>query len=381
MTLQLPAHLANRQSHNIAEKAVVGLGTAIPPHISIRGNTFTAVDAAGNEAPIGALLDIVVVDSAEQPAKRYYKNKWTPDSNEPPTCWSSNGIVPNAAATERQARTCVECAQNERGSAVSAMSGVAIKACRDEKWLAVLLPQWPQMLFQLVVTPGSFKNWQGFAKNFGNGVDISDVITRVSFQPQVNGVLVFEILGYAQNNPQYITQDILIVLEAAWAENKTDALVGRSGQPALPAPERQPQNYVVAEGPNPVPFSPTVQPVPAAVTGFVLAPVNTSVPTATATSTAEQPTQRRRRRTAAEMAQANAPTPQGQTGFASAPAQQPAPFAPQAQPAPFMPATAPAQPAAAPAAPQGNGAQFGIQSGAAPNSDITAMLQGVFGKK
>lgn len=373
MTLQLPAHLANRQSHNIAEKAVVGLGAAIPPHISIRGNTFTAVDAAGNEAPIGALLDIVVVDSAEQPAKRYYKNKWTPDSNEPPTCWSSNGVVPDAAATERQARTCAECAQNERGSAVSAMSGVAIKACRDEKWLAVLLPQWPQMLFQLVVTPGSFKNWQSFAKNFGNGVDISDVITRVSFQPQVNGVLVFEILGYAQNNPQYITQDILGVLEAAWAENKTDALVGRSEQVALPAPI-QTQTVLPAVGQplpqqQPAPFVPAAAPAAAQPSQTQVAPAQfagVSQPEA-----AQQP--RRRRRTAAEMAQANTP----QTGFASPAAQQPAPFAPQAQPAPFMPSMAPAQPAA----PQGNGAQFGIQPGAAPNPELAQMLQGVFGKK
>ena len=375
MTLQLPAHLANRQSRNIAEKASAGLGVAMPPHVSIRGNTFTLVDAGGNEAPfpVGTPLDMVVVDSAKLPAKRFYKNKWTPDSNEPPTCWSSNGITPDTSATEKQSPTCAACPQNARGSAVSAISGVAIKACRDEKWLAILLPQYPTMLFQLVVTPGSFKNWQAYTKNFGgsSGVDVSDVITRVTFQPQVNGVLQFEILGYAQNNPQYIDGNILAVLEKAWAEKSTDVLVGRTepaGLPAIPAPlgpapapafnpMQQP-----AQVQPPVPFVPTPAPV-AATPGMSATPAPT-----VATTSPSEAAPRRRRRTAAEMAAANG----------AAPAAQPAPFQPAPAPAqaPFMPAAAPA-----PAAPAGNGAQFGIQPGAAPQSDMRTMLSKVFPQK
>ncbi len=374
MTLALPAHLQGRASPNIVEQASAGIGGSVPPHVSIRGNCFTLVDAGGNEAPfpVGAPLDIVIAaSSGTPPPKRYYDKPWTPDSNEPPTCWSINGVVPDAGATEKQARTCAECPKNERGSAVSKISGAAIKACRDEKWLAVLLPAYPNMMFQLVITPGSFKNWQAYTKNFGNGVDLCDVITRITFQPQVNGVLVFEILGYAQNSPQYVSADIRGVLEAAWAEKKTDVLVGKSDQPiALPAPSQQTVAgpgyetapvHLTTGGPGatqPVPF------VPAQFAPNVAAPQAPAFQTPATASPSEQP-QRRRRRTAAEMAAAQAP--QGPQGGAGTPPMQ-APFAPQQ----FQPA---------PAASAGNGATFGMQAGAAPNADLTKTLEGLFGKK
>lgn len=373
MSLQLPAHLQGRTSHNVAEKAAIGIGSSLPPHISIRGNTFTLVDAAGQEAGVGAALDIVIADSSEQPQKRYYDQKWTPQSNDPPLCFSTNGITPSREAVQQQSRTCAECKWNERGSAISAISGAAIKACRDEKWLAVLLPAYPTMMFQLVITPGSFKNWQAFTKNFGSGVDITDVITRVTFQPQVNGVLVFEILGYAQNNTQYISNDILKVLEVAWAEKKTDLLVGRSDAPImLVAPVVQQGGPYASDtisvqtgGPGAtatVAFQPTA-----------FAPAQTAGGTQPATP--EQPQQqRRRRRTAAEMQAAQGQPGAGAAGVGQQPQQMQAPFvatASQAQPAAFQPAPAS----------QGNGASFGMQAGAAPNPELAKTLEGLFGKK
>lgn len=377
MTLQLPQHLQGRTSHNIAEKAAVGLGSVLPPHISIRGNTFTLVDAGGNEAAFGPTLDIVIVDSSEQPQKRYYDQKWTPQSNDPPLCFSTNGIVPSREAVQQQARTCAECKWNERGSAISAISGAAIKACRDEKWLAVLLPTYPTMLFQLVITPGSFKNWQAYTKNFGNGVDISDVITRVTFQAQVNGVLVFEILGYGQNNPQFISNDVLKVLETAWAEKKTDVLVGRSDVPImLAAPQATvqiSQGPVAPIGTVQVPFVPA--PAPAAA---LQNPTAVSFALPAATAPVDPQPQRRRRRTAAEMQAAQAP--QGQHVTTGIPPLQ-APFAPQAQPT----AIAPGQPGGGPAftasTPAGNGANFGMQAGTVPNPDLAKTLEGLFGRK
>ncbi len=367
MNLQLPAHLQGRQSHNIAEKAAAGIGASLPPHVSIQGNTFTLIDAGGQEAPVGAFMDVVVVDVSEQVAKRFYPpdKPWTKDSNDPPTCQSRNGLMPDAESPVKQARSCAECQWNERGSAVSKMSGVAIKACRDEKWLAIMLPAYPQMLFQLVVTPGSFKNWQAYTKNFGNGVDMSDVITRLAFQQGDNGVMTFEILGYAQNQPQFISNDIAKVLDNAWAEKKTDVLVGRSDQPiALAAPVaaapqqlEQPANFTAAPNVGFSPSSATPQFQPSA------GPVAQGNPADNA-----QPQQRRRRRTAAEMAAAQG-QPQQQAAPAN-PAPMQAPFASQAQPA------APANPA-----PGGNGATFGMQEGVAPNPELAKILEGLFGKK
>lgn len=384
MTLQLPAHLQNRDHQGVAQRAAEALGSPLPPHISIRGNTFTLVDAAGAEYNAGPTLDVVVVDSSgKPPPKRYYRDKWKPDSNEPPTCKASNGIVPDRDAAEPQARTCAECEWNKRGSKISELSGVAIKACRDEVWLAVLLPAFPTMMFQLVITPGSFENWGPYLQNFSRGVDVSDVITRLSFKPQVNGVLMFEILGYAQNQPQYISVDMLAVIQKARAEDKTALLVGRGEeQAALPPPAQS----TVLQSPLAYAGAATAAPFAsaAAAPGAMAPPAmpgsgSMFAQTAgTVSSTPEQP-QRRKRRTQAEIQAAAAGQTQPSAGFGQPAVQQTAPFAPTQQPAPFAPqATAPGQPSGGPAA--GNGAQFGMAAGAAPNADLQKALAGLFGK-
>ena len=52
---QLPAHLQNRQSRAVNERAAAGIGSSMPPHISIQGNSFTLIDAAGNEQNEGEI--------------------------------------------------------------------------------------------------------------------------------------------------------------------------------------------------------------------------------------------------------------------------------------------------------------------------------------
>ena len=339
MVLQLPTHLQGRQNRNIAATSSAVIGPALPPHISIGSNTFTLVDAAGNEYHAGSVIEVVVADSSgNPPPKRYYKDKWTPNTGDPPLCWSADGITPSRSVATPQARTCAECPMNARGSKISELSGAAIKACRDEIWLAVLLPQYPTMLFQLVITPGSFKNWGLFTGYFKGGVDISDVITRIAFQSQVNGVLTFEISGFAQNNPQYITNDLLNVLEDAWAEKKTDALIGRAAENLLPA---QIEHSVspASSGQQSAPFVPATSVSPAPSGQVVQPPANTASPS-------------RRRRNTAEAA-------------------------PQAQPmqAPFMPQQPVSQ------APNASAAAFGMAQGAAPDPTLQNTLDNLFGKK
>lgn len=345
MTLQLPTYLQGRTSRQIATTSSAVIGPTLPPHISIGGSTFTLIDAAGNEYNAGSVLDVVIADSSGKPApKRYYKKKWTADSNDPPDCWSSDGITPSRDVATPQARTCDECQLNKRGSKISEISGAAIKACRDEIWLAVLLPQYPTMLFQLVITPGSFQNWGLFTKYFEHGVDISDVITRIGFQSGISGVLTFEISGYAQNNTQYISNDILTVLQNAWTENKTAVLTGRSDvTTALHAPAAQPQIEQVQQ---PVPFVPA----PAALLAAFAPPMNPPVASQTpmATPAASPSSGRRKRNTAAQP--------------------QPAP-----QQAPFM--------SQVPGQPNGPVPTFGITPGVSANPELTNTLEGLFGKK
>ena len=343
MVNQVPAYLQQRQSKGINDRAVAGLGAAMPPHISIQGNSFTLIDAAGNESNEGGTLDVCIADVADVLGKRYYGDKpWTPDSNDAPICFSANGVGPSRDASQPQNAICATCPHNERGSAISKISNKPIKACRDEKWIAVIPGKYPTMLFQLVLTPGSFKNWRDFYAPFEkHGVDLSDTMVHISFEPKVNGVLLFAPLTDQQGGVVWIDENVFKAREAALGSKATDLLVGRLDVPiqaALAAPQQVQQIEQV-----PASTAPAIPPQ----TAFGGAPA------------AEQPAPRgRRRNTAQAPAETTQPAPNGFGGQS-------------AQQAPFMPATAPA-PATAP---------FGMAQGSAPDAALTTTLDNLFGKK
>ncbi len=433
----LPAYLQNRQSQGVAARATAGMGGILPPHISIAGNGFTLIDAAGNKMPLGQSMQACVVDISDFMNKRYYENDWTAGSDEPPTCFSRNGVSPSRDSQTPQANFCSECEWNKRGSDTSKLSGKPIKACRDEKDLALLLPQFPTMLFQLTVPPGSFKNWSAFIAPFKpGGPDVSDVLVSFGFQPQANGVMTFQATAY-------IDEATFAAREQALASKATDALVGRNDIPiaithqpaaAAAAPTQAIlQNYALLEGKQQsqqlradqyidaqgnVQQKPSPQGQPAQFGGQPQAQVPFGASAAQPASnvgafgqTPQQPAQPaetrspsesrapRKRRTQAEIAADNAakaaqaggsPTPQPQggqpvapfpvqnqsgPGFGAAPAAQPGGFGQPGQPMGQPGSQSPTfgQPAAAAS---GNGASFGIQQGADPNVDpqLAAML-------
>lgn len=329
----LPAHIANRKRERVTEQSVAGMGVGLPPHVSIAGNSFTLIDANGSQSEPEKTLQCAIVAVSKVMCKRYYGDKaYDPSSPEPPICWSSNGIGPSNQSISPQNPTCADCRHNERGSAISKISGAAIKACRDEKYMAIYVPKHPGMMFQLVLTPGSFKNWQAFEKPFeGQQVDISDVITEISFQPRTNGVLQFQAL-------EYLPPDVVAVCDKAVAERKMiDLLTGANDVPYRGALEHRPQQQAEAS-PSP-PFS---------------APAVISAP--------EPPTafgERRKRRTKAEMEAARAGQPTGAPQAAGQPESERAPFQ----------------------APAGNsGSPFGVQAAPAPNPEMQGMLNSIFNK-
>ena len=353
MTNQLPAHLQGLASRGLAEKAASFLGSTQPPHVSIQGNTFTLIDSSNNEIPLGPTMQACIVDVSDVKCKKYFAKEWEPNSNDPPDCWSANGVAPSREAPAPQARTCAECKWNMRGSKVSKISGAAIKACRDEVWLALLLPQYSNMLFQLVITPGSFETWGNYLQKFKQmpGLDLVHILTQFSFVPKVNGVIDFAAANY-------IDAALADAAGKALGAKATDIYVGRNDVPiqgALPAPAAQ--HALPTIEPQQVQQSAPFTPAPVPNAGFpltVTAPQPTQIasPAPVASPSEQQPT-RRRRRTAAEMAADQAV---GQ----SPPTQIEAPFMQNAgQPAP----------------------NFGIQQGVAPNQDLANTLDSLFGKK
>jgi len=328
--MELPAHLRGRNAPSLIDRAMVGMGGALPPRITIRGNRFTLVDAAGGKRPVDTLhLDTCIVDLSDGFSKQYYEFVFEDGSDDPPTCFSINGIVPSPEAQSPQARTCAECEKNRRGSAVSKLTGAKIKACRDEKLLAVLVMGAPDMLFQLKVTPGSFKNWGAYYERCKTqGVDFNVLITRIAFEADKNGVLTFTPVNFIDTP----TADIR---DKAWAAKATDALVGRGGV-ALPAPAA-PAMISATGGVQPRPFDATgAGGTPAA---FMDSPQTTLTAPSSAAPASSPP--KRTRRTKAEMEAERQ---------AAAPAPQAAPFRAEPAPAPFGIATPTPTPAAVDAA-------------------------------
>ena len=373
----LPSYLQTRATKAVATRAAEGIGGSLPPHISIRGNRFTLVDAAGNKKQVDELfLDGCFVDVSDVMCKQFYENPdWTPDSNDPPTCWSANGIAPSRDASTPQAATCAVCDWNVRGSAHSKVSGKAVKACRDEKWAAFAPAKFPGMLFQLKVTPGSFKAWSAYVKKFeGQSTDLSDVVTRVTFAPDTNGQLLFEATSY-------IDEATYKVREAALVGKNTDVLVGRNDVPrqgalgpldpanftqALPAP---PLREVLGTAADVARQATLPLSGPAAGFSSESVSLQTGGPGATAAVSVE-PAQKRTRRTKEQIAADNAAKAAGATQGQASPA---APIAP------FRPAEAPAK-ADSSFGGQNGGSNFGIGGGVAPNAELQATINSVFGK-
>ena len=136
----LPDYLQNRPTPRIAARASEGMGSALPPHISIKGNCFTLIDKSGAKQPLTTTyMDCCVIDISDVMCKQFYEQDWGPNADNPPDCFSANGVAPSREASKPQAATCAACEWNIRGSDTSALSGKPIKACRDEKWIAVIL--------------------------------------------------------------------------------------------------------------------------------------------------------------------------------------------------------------------------------------------------
>ena len=352
---QLPDYIQNRQSRGLAARVSQNLGTSSPPYLSIMGNRFTLVDAAGNEQPVptyemdpnkcmrgqmpGPYADVLIIDVNDHVSRIFYDIPFDPSaqSYQPPACFSHNGVAPSKIASSPQSPTCAACPNAAWGSATSNVSGKPIPACAQYQQIAVMVAG-HDMPFLLRIPPNSLKNYRAYAEQFrGQAFDMDGVLTRLSFVSQ--GTLAFIPADYASQASMALADKLI-------AAKATDAMVGRLDAPIqgmLPAPA------------PPSGQAPQVQPV-------ALQPV----PQPQQPEAPAQPSGRGRRRNTA----------------AAAPAQ----AQPQQTQAPFMteqpPAAAPVQPQPAfGGQPNGPTQTFGMAPGVPPNPELAQTLDNLFGKQ
>ena len=350
-TPALPAFLQQRQSKALATDLSANLGIGSPPYISIMGNRFTLIDASGAEEPvetynpqIGPYLDCVIIDNGKHISKVFYSKAFDPNASQyqAPDCWSDNGVGPSRNAQYPQSPTCAACPNNAWGSKTSAVSGKAVKACSDFQKLAVMIPG-DEVIFLLRVPPNSLSTLRAYNQKFiGQKVDVSDVITRISFEQGQIGQLKFDAVSF-------IDEDAFKQREQALLEHRTDGLVGHTDLPrqeALPSPQQVPPAALPPAQPQPFIAQPAV---PTAAVLPTVAPVGTAP---IAGESGGRPPRKRRNTAATQAAPAAAPV------------------------APFRAAAAPAANGGASAAP------FGMsQPAGGPPADVSAALDSLFGPK
>lgn len=394
--LQLPAHLAAFQSQKLSKTVTANIGSSAPPYVSIQGNRFNLIDAAGNEQPVGAFdasigvyLDCTVVDVNEHLSKVYYTDKFDPGAQnyQPPICWSDNGIGPSRQASTPQNALCGPCKWNEWGSKTSAVTGKGVRACADQQKIAVMVAGFPTP-FLLRIPPASLKNFGAYAGQFaGQQFDMDLMVTRLSFEQQGVGMLLFNAVGW-------IDEAVAGAIAQLRQNKATDAMIGRNDLPidqarmivspaggvtaaaevhtpasGLRAESRVSSatpvlDHVAGFAPNPG-YATNPQPFAQGGTTAVYPPLPAG-PAQQSVPAAQPPAepQRRRRRTQAEMQAA-------QNGVPQPPATPPQ--------APFPHAPPPGQPAPAPQPAPPPQANFGMATPPAPDPGLTSILQSVFG--
>ncbi len=112
--------------------------------ISVRGKVWRVVHQSvsrpvtrpGTNEPASS-LDVILVAATAGLSKVYYEGNYVEGSDDPPACFSHDGIKPDRSVQEPQASMCAVCPLNAWGSKVTEQ-GKQTKACADSKRLAIL---------------------------------------------------------------------------------------------------------------------------------------------------------------------------------------------------------------------------------------------------
>lgn len=167
-------------------KSLMGSGAA-GKRISVKGGVFRLLSDGKEIAAIDErYLDVVIVAAAPKVSRTYYSGVYDEANPAPPDCWSANGEVPDATASNKQAPSCATCPMNIKGSGQGES-----RACRYSQRLAVVLANLVDgdvMQLTLAATSifgkaeGDNRPLQDYVRfHAAQGNDVSMMVTRMRF--------------------------------------------------------------------------------------------------------------------------------------------------------------------------------------------------------
>ena len=133
---KVPAFARNNELSDTA-RALTGGGAAgaTGKRISIKGGVFRLIDGGKEIAAIDERhLDVVIIKAAPEVSRQFYAAAYNADTVSAPDCTSNDGKTPDASSKNKQAETCMACAQNQAGSGQGNS-----RACRYLQRMAVVL--------------------------------------------------------------------------------------------------------------------------------------------------------------------------------------------------------------------------------------------------
>jgi hypothetical protein len=183
----LPSYLKELQLDATTKSLMGSGGTGGIKRISIRGGVWRMMvsgkEVAKNE---DRTMNVVIVAASPKVSRTYYASSYQEGEIKAPDCWSADGEVPDAKASDPQSKRCIDCAQNAKGSGQGDS-----RACRYSHRLAVTLANdISGEVMQLTLPASSIfgsgepGKWplQTYAKMIGSkGVPITAVVTEMRF--------------------------------------------------------------------------------------------------------------------------------------------------------------------------------------------------------
>lgn len=160
---QVPAHIANvfgdDNSNMVARMSI--------DQLSYRGKIWRRVvkgeetilqrtDTETGEMTPMTIVSLVVLDHNKNRSRAFYPGAYEDGKNAAPSCYSKDGITPDASVKEKQAATCASCPQSVKGSKITE-NGKQSTACSPFKRIAVVpsgrgIATHPPMLLRLAQT-------------------------------------------------------------------------------------------------------------------------------------------------------------------------------------------------------------------------------------
>jgi hypothetical protein len=259
---KLPAHLAGKaKTDNVFANAVSAGGF---PIISIKGKVFhvqrgddKTLVTNGVEGEPAASLEAIIVGVNPNKSKLYYDSGYEEGSVAKPTCYSNDGLAPNADAENPQAKKCAVCPHNQWGSRITDNGGKG-KACGDSMRLAISPPDQLNDPMLIRVPAASLKTLGQYGAQLAKrGVEPHHVLTKIGFDYNVaHPALTFKAMRFVEADE--LAQVEAVLLE----ESETIGQITGTGNSVTPEVEHKAAEAAPKPAPAPEPApKPAPEPV------------------------------------------------------------------------------------------------------------------------